>query len=318
MNPLDAPPAATSPQALHAQALQEQTLHVHTLAEHGLPTCVRQLQADLDTPFDAHWLGGRVFDSQLFNAMSFSFPIGEQYFMDSVRAGVAALPPDQQAAWQPTLRSFVGQEAVHRHVHSKFNRVLTQHGMHNAWGPQVQARSQRRLLSARAWQACKNVAATAAYEHLTAVLAQNLLNHPQWLEGAPERLRQMWQWHAVEEVEHRAVAFDLMLALGVPWHWRVLAFAASLWEFNTDFAHQLVLNLRHSQALGRWQTWKQAARLMLGKGGIARTSVLPVLAYLLPGFHPARCVPSAAVAGWLAQQKHSYRVVGERPVTQQG
>ena len=307
MNPLKAP-ASQPDQTPSSQP-------THGLAQGGIPTCVRQLQVDVSTTFDMHWVGGRAFDSQLFNAMSFAFPVGEQYFIDSVRAGVAALPFSEQQAWQPTLRSFVGQEAVHRHVHGKFNSVLAGHGLRNTWGPRVQHRAHMRNqgagAGAGAWPARQHVAATAAYEHLTAVLAQNLLNNPHWLAGAPERLQAVWHWHAVEEVEHRAVAFDLMLALGVPWHGRALAFVVSLWEFNADFAQQLFTNLRHSKALWRWRTWADAARLMLGKGGIARTSALPILAYLLPGFHPAKHTPSVAVAAWLDEHRESYAVVGQ-------
>ena len=49
---------------------------------------VRRLLIDLNTPFPARWNGGDAFRSALFNALSMSFPVGEQYFIDSVRAGL--------------------------------------------------------------------------------------------------------------------------------------------------------------------------------------------------------------------------------------
>ena len=82
---------------------------------------VRRLAIDLDTPFPVRWNGGDAFRSALFNALSMTFPVGEQYFIDSVRAGVAALPEAERAAFADEVRGFVGQEATHRHLHARFN-----------------------------------------------------------------------------------------------------------------------------------------------------------------------------------------------------
>src|SRR5262245_33891349 len=55
---------------------------------------VRRLLIDLDTPLPRHWCGGDAFRTAWFNALSMSFPVGEQFFIDAVRAGVATLPED--------------------------------------------------------------------------------------------------------------------------------------------------------------------------------------------------------------------------------
>ena len=89
---------------------------------------VRRLLVDLRAPLPRHWLGGDAFRTALFNALSMSFPVGEQFFIDSVRAGLAALPTDQRARFQEEVRGFVGQEATHRHVHARFNAHLQQQG----------------------------------------------------------------------------------------------------------------------------------------------------------------------------------------------
>ena len=48
---------------------------------------IRRLLIDLETPFARHWCGGDAFRSALFNALSMSFPMGEQFFIDAVRDG---------------------------------------------------------------------------------------------------------------------------------------------------------------------------------------------------------------------------------------
>ena len=73
---------------------------------------VRRLLIDLETPFARHWCGGDAFRSALFNALSMSFPVGEQFFIDAVRDGHKALPPDQQAQFADEVRGFIGQERI--------------------------------------------------------------------------------------------------------------------------------------------------------------------------------------------------------------
>lgn len=69
---------------------------------------VRKLLIDLNTPFAPRWNGGDAFRSAFFNALSMSFPIGEQYFIDSVRAGLKALPDEKRAQLSAEVQGFVG------------------------------------------------------------------------------------------------------------------------------------------------------------------------------------------------------------------
>ena len=84
---------------------------------------VRRLQIDLQTPFPGRWNGGDAFRSAFFNALSMAFPVGEQYFIDSLRNGLAALPEQQRQQFAAEVQGFVGQEATHRHLHGLFNRL---------------------------------------------------------------------------------------------------------------------------------------------------------------------------------------------------
>ena len=93
---------------------------------------VRQLQIDLNTAFPLRW-NGDAFTSALMNALSLSFPVGEQFFLDSVRHGLAQLAADQQAVFKNEVKGFVGQEATHRRLHSLYNRHLMDQGMVNHW-----------------------------------------------------------------------------------------------------------------------------------------------------------------------------------------
>ena len=97
------------------------------------PLIVRQLLIDLDTPFALRWNGGDAFASAFMNALSLSFPAGEQFFLDSVREGLKQLPADQQALFKDEVKGFIGQEATHRRLHTLYNRHLLDQGMVNHW-----------------------------------------------------------------------------------------------------------------------------------------------------------------------------------------
>jgi len=255
---------------------------------------VRRLRIDLDTPLPRHWAGD-AFRTAFFNALSMSFPAGEQLFIDSLKKGLAALPPDERARFEPEVRGFVGQEATHRHLHARFNAHLGAQGLRNAWERRILGRrAQLEALDVRNW-----VAVTAATEHLTAVFAEYLLARPQLLAAAPERLQQLWQWHSAEEIEHRSTAFELYRALGGAEPWRTGIFRVVLRLFLLDAARQTLNNLWHDGSWWRPSTWTAAARFVFGRDGFWTVSRPLWRGYLRDGFHPAQADGSRALR-WLA------------------
>jgi predicted metal-dependent hydrolase len=269
---------------------------------------VRRLLIDLAEPFARDWNGGDAFRTAFFNALSMSFPVGEQFFIDSVRQGVKALPAEAQQRFAGEVQGFVGQEATHRRVHGLFNGQLALQGHVNAW----ETRIRQRLKRLDGADARHTVAVTAATEHLTAILSKHLLNHPEALDGAEPRLRTMWLWHAAEESEHRSTAFDVYLALGGNEAWRRRWFRIVTAFFVMDVMRQTLRNLRHDGQLGRWATWRSAARYLFGPHGLVRETVGPWRAYLRAGFHPAQ-QDAALSRQWLEDNRAQYRVVGEAP-----
>ena len=57
------------------------------------------------------------------------------------------------------------------------------------------------------------LAITCAFEHFTALLGGYILRHPEVLATLDEDAAKLWVWHAIEEIEHRAVAFDVYQAV---------------------------------------------------------------------------------------------------------
>jgi predicted metal-dependent hydrolase len=255
---------------------------------------VRRLLVDLDTPLPRHWCGGDAFRTAWFNALSMSFPFGEQFFIDAVRAGAATLPEDQRVAFEPAIKAFVGQEATHRRIHTLFNAHLEKQGLVNHWEP----RAARRLTQLEGVDVRQWVAATAATEHFTAILAEYLLSDASPLQGAEPRLATLWLWHASEETEHRSTAFDLYRALGGNEEWRLRLFRLNTGYFICDALRQTVNNLWHDGTWWRMSTWASGWRFLFGRGGLVRTLRQPWRRYLREDFHPSR-QDGRAAAQWL-------------------
>lgn len=258
---------------------------------------VRKLAVDLASGFGRHWHGGDAYRSMVFNALSMSFPVGEQFFIDSVRAGAATLPQDDRYAWlHAMVAQFVGQEATHRHLHGLYNRHLETQNLRNRW----QGWAQRRVnwcnrfgLSPR-----NVVAVTAAYEHLTAVFADTLLRHA-LMHGAEDKMQTLWHWHAAEETEHKAVAFELYRAMGGGTLRRIAWYCYVLCIFSLESNVQTLLNLKRDGSLLRLRTWGSALRFWFGRRGQLRLCARPLLAYLRPSFHPDDDDNRAVAAQWL-------------------
>ncbi|HCX82621.1 MAG: metal-dependent hydrolase [Curvibacter sp. RIFCSPHIGHO2_12_FULL_63_18] len=267
---------------------------------------VRKLLIDLNTPFAVRWNGGDAFRSAFFNALSMSFPLGEQYFMDSVRAGLKSLPEDQRARFAAEVQGFVGQEATHRRIHSLFNGHLETQGFTNA----LERRAAKRMQASAHMDVRVHVGATAATEHLTAIFADWMLAHPEALEGSEERLQTLWLWHSAEESEHRSTAFDVYQAIGGNHEWRLRLFRYITFTFFSDVTRQTIRNLWHDKALFRWSTWRSAGHFLFGKDGFISSNRAQWRAYLREDFHP-RQQDGARSEQWLRDNSAQFTVVGQ-------
>jgi predicted metal-dependent hydrolase len=265
---------------------------------------VRRLLVDLATPIPRRWCGGDAFRSAFFNALSMSFPVGEQFFIDAVREGAKVLPADRRAEMERELQGFIGQEATHRRIHQLFNGHLERQGLHDGWSPRALERIQR-LDGVDARHA---VGVTAATEHLTAIFADWLLANPQVLDGAEPRLATLWMWHASEESEHRATAFDLYRALGGDDLWRRRYMRVVSWNFTRDLARQTLSNLKRDGALWQVATWRSAMRWLFGRGGLVREAFVPWRSYFRDGFHPLQADGSSSQR-WLTEHAASFALV---------
>lgn len=154
-----------------------------------------------------HYFANSPVMSHLLTALSSTFPIGEQFFVHSVRN---VRDQVQDPTLQAQIAAFIGQEAMHSKTHAEFN---------DAW-----RRDDYNLDRFQAWLARKDsyiknlhpkiqLAITCAFEHFTALLGGYILQHPEVLSTLDDDAMKLWVWHAIEEIEHRSVAFDVYQAV---------------------------------------------------------------------------------------------------------
>ena len=245
----------------------------------------RDLKFRLPAEKIASWNGGSAHVSHFMNTLSIVFPVGERFFIQSVRNYRDRITDPELGK---AVTAFIGQEAMHGREHEEYNEALF------ARVPYAQKFEAHigRLLS---WVQKKmpnsyQLSATIALEHFTAILAHALLSEPRVLEHADPRFAALWRWHALEETEHKSVAFDVwekVMGRG-PRAYVVRSFGlliASL-IFWREIIPAYLRILRAEGKLGDRNGWRQWFRLSLGEVGMLRRIILPWADYFRPNFHP--------------------------------
>jgi uncharacterized protein len=155
--------------------------------------------------------GSQCLPQALLNALSIPLPMGERFIIRAMCDCMAEHP--LSAAMQDDIRLFVAQESVHLRQHLDYNQRLCEQRGYILAKLEFPIRANFDEVE-RTGSMQHRLALSVCIEHLTAALAEAILAHPEWLDHGSEPLRQLWQWHALEEIDHRSVAFDLYVAQG--------------------------------------------------------------------------------------------------------
>lgn len=157
-----------------------------------------------------HYVDDDLVMSHVVAVLSGMFPEGEDFFVRSVRDSRDKVADPEL---QTQVAGFIGQEVTHGREHRELNERLGEMGYRSM---KVDTHVRRLLaFGDRIGTKRRRLAVTAALEHYTATLAEVLLEKPeaQRLLGETE-VRSLLLWHALEESEHKAVAFDVYQAAG--------------------------------------------------------------------------------------------------------
>jgi predicted metal-dependent hydrolase len=230
------------------------------------------------------WNNGDPVATALYNALSATFPKGEAFFVESVRAFREGADPKLAAE----IKAFVTQEVMHSREHVAFNKRAHEAGYDLA---PLDAMVDYRLDIVRSKPPIASLAATMALEHFTAILAHELLKDPKHLANVDPESAALWRWHAIEEIEHKGVAYDTWMHATKDWprftRWKVKAKVMLLVTHNFVVDRTKgTLELLRQDGLTGPRIWARLFWFAFGNPGMMRKIMGAWASYFMPGFHP--------------------------------
>lgn len=247
-----------------------------------------------------HWFGGSVVLTHLANGLLFVFPQGERFFIRSVRRYLDRV---QDPSLRARVAAFAGQEAQHERAHLASFAAL------EAAGYEVE--SWMRWYRATAMEGLEprvppvlRLSTTAALEHFTATFGELALR-TEMLDDAHPTMRALLRWHAAEEIEHRDVAFDVLLTVDPRWFVRFVGFAMAgvlLLYFWRSGTRHLMRQEPPRDAARRSADAQSRARVRAFWRAHGPGFAAALLAYLRPRFHPRDAGGDALAERYFAEE----------------
>lgn len=236
-------------------------------------TVPRGFRAMPDALTERHWVRKDPYATAFFNALSAVFPHGETFMIRSLIPWVNRVP----AALRPEVEAFIEQEAGHSREHVAMNKALINAGYDIA---PLDRKIRGFVAFFEDASDTVKLTATMCIEHFTAIIAAELLENRDHLADVDDDMFELWLWHAIEEVEHKGVAFDVWNYAVKDWYpvrryaWRSLFMLAVTTSF---FINRTLgqIELLRQDGYGFFWSLKRVLRTGFGKGGIGRNVLRP-------------------------------------------
>lgn len=254
----------------------------------------RKLDVDL-TQVPRHWLAGNPAATAISNGLNMLFPHGERFFVRSVHHYLDQI---EDAELRAQVKAFFKQEGQHASAHDDFNAML------RAQGFEID-RFLTRYQQITTWIEAHmppviNLAGTAAAEHFTAILADGAFSKGV-LDALHPSVQRLLAWHAAEEIEHKAVAYDVLQQVDPRYAVRVagLAYATVMLGMYWVWATTMLLR---QEKLGWRETLRQLRAMRARDPVIRRVFVAGIRQYIRRNFHPRQNANEHLAERWFAER----------------
>jgi uncharacterized protein len=248
-------------------------------------------------PFDVeltdvprHWMAGHPMPTHIVNGVNLLFPIGERFFVRSVKAHLDQIEDPQLRA---DVRAFFSQEGRHANAHDRFNQVLRDQGFEI---DSFLGRYERALRAMeKRMSPALRLSTTAAVEHYTAIMAEGAFSGG-LLDHAALPMKTLLAWHAMEEIEHRSVAFDVLQKINPSYWLRLAGLAVATTALAGFWVWAAISLLRQDDAR------KTAPPFMATDKRppiVRRVFLRGIRAYIRPSFHPKDADLDHLAAAWM-------------------
>lgn len=240
------------------------------------------LNQSWDKSFPKYWNDNSPFKSHFLNALSITLPDCEKFFIDTI------IPYSKKVTDPQTLaevKEFVKQESHHRHAHKKYNNWLKDQGLPV---DQLQHSQNRMWLIANKHISQSNrLALTICVEHITVVYASVFLENRKILQDMHPHFEEIWRWHALEEIEHKAVAMNIWNTYEKNNLRKNLVMMIVLPTYMWYVGKNTLVFLYFDKQLFKWQTLKDGFHFFFNKDtGLLRKSLIPWFEFMKKDFHP--------------------------------
>jgi predicted metal-dependent hydrolase len=230
------------------------------------------------------WKNGDPVATAFYNSLSAVFPLGEAFFIDSVRHYRDVVSPHLQQQ----VDAFIKQEGAHSREHSQFNRLIKDAGYDIS---SMDADMAAWRAEAKSQPPDVNLAITVANEHLTAIIAHVVLTNRRYFKHDSPQASRLWEWHALEEIEHKAVAYDTFFEITkdlsnfARWKFRCLVLLLVSGSFVVERIRFMSRFFKQDK-IRTPLVWLRVFHYLLIYPGLFR-QVLPAwLSFFRPSFHP--------------------------------
>jgi len=169
---------------------------------------VRDFAFEFPKDLDPVWCPQNPVRSHLFNGLSLVKPYLEPYLVKSTQTALHHIDVPELVE---DMRGFNGQEARHYQCHRQLNELLKSNGYPEFIGVEERlARSYKRLTTK---SLRTQLAYNAGFECMTNGFTNWMINkRTKLFRGASPQVASFLLMHAVEEAEHKTVAFDVYMA----------------------------------------------------------------------------------------------------------
>jgi predicted metal-dependent hydrolase len=244
----------------------------------------RDIHFDVAAAKARHWMGGDPVATAVFNALSLTFPDGERLFIDAVRH----FRGEVSGKLAEDVKGFIAQEAIHSREHHQLNQLIDRDKYPVA---EIEAAIQERIAFSRSRGPMRMLIATIALEHFTAMMAEAHARHKDLFDDVDPGIERMWRWHAVEETEHKAVAYDVFMHVSRDWPplkrylRRTISMALITYFFTRNITHYAA-RLLEADGYTYKDALKAVRRFVWRKPGLFNRNLKTYFAWYRPGFHP--------------------------------
>ncbi len=249
------------------------------------------------------WHSNAPAPTYTFNTLALYLPLLEKMVVLSLKQSVSKL---KNTNLKQEVQSLIAQEAYHGSEYARMlPSLIYQHY------PNIQKKYKFRVFGSFALLINKilpnfHYALSAAGEHFTAISADLFLRQPKYFKDVAPEYSAIWRWHAIEEIEHKTVAFDVYQYFSSSYIQRISAMLIMTIVFCTFMFKPIWQMMCHDQNHKKLNFYRSLFKYHWGKGGLWRGLLKPYFYYYHPRFHPNKINNHNLIADWKLQlSKHS-------------